>query len=275
MTSEIQYIYLLNKLLEDGEERETRNGKTLSIFGYRMEFDLQEGFPLLTTKKMFFKGIMTELAWFLRGSTDVTELHKYNNRIWDLNTQDRDYDAGPVYGFQWRHFGADYVDCKTDYTGKGVDQIAQLIKDIQATPTSRRMVLSAWNPAAQHQMCLPPCHVMYQFYVAEGRLHCQMYQRSSDVFLGLPFNIASTALLTHLLAHETGLDVGKVYVVLGDAHLYEDHVGVAALQMERKPYPFPTLKIDRERDGLWGVTPGEISLVDYISHARLKAKMSV
>ena len=131
MTSEIQYIYLLNKLLEDGEERETRNGKTLSIFGYRMEFDLQEGFPLLTTKKMFFKGIMTELAWFLRGSTDVTELHKYNNRIWDLNTQDRDYDAGPVYGFQWRHFGADYVDCKTDYTGKGVDQIAQLIKDIQ------------------------------------------------------------------------------------------------------------------------------------------------
>lgn len=274
--SEYQYINLLHDLFDYGERRETRNGSTLSLFGHHLTFDLSEGFPLLTTKKMFFKGIVTELAWFLRGSTDVTELHKYNNRIWDLNTNDRNYDAGPVYGFQWRHFGAEYKDCKTDYKGKGVDQIAKLIELIKTDPTSRRMVLSAWNPLAQEDMCLPPCHVMYQFYVKKNRLSCQMYQRSSDAFLGLPFNIASTALLTHLLAHETGLDVGSVRVVLGDLHLYENHCGVANIQMDRKPYPLPKLQIKRQNlDGLWNLKYEDVELVGYQSHGRLKAEMSV
>ena len=185
-----QYIDLLTTLLEHGERRDTRNGPVYSMFGYMLHFDLTRGFPLITTKKMFFKGIVTELAWFLRGSTDVTELHEHKNHIWDGNTADRNFDAGPIYGFQWRHFGAKYVDCKTNYTGKGVDQIAQLIKNIKDNPTSRRHVLSAWNPNAQSEMALPPCHVMYQFYVKEGKLSCQMYQRSADAFLGLPFNIA-------------------------------------------------------------------------------------
>ena len=275
MTSELQYTKLLHNLFEHGEERETRNGTTLSLFGYTLDFNLQEGFPLLTTKKMFFKGIKTELAWFLRGSTDVTELHQYNNKIWDLNTVNRGYDAGAVYGFQWRHFGADYVDCKTDYTGKGVDQIARLIKEIKENPNSRRLILCAWNPSAEKDMCLPPCHVLYQFYVKRGRLSCQLYQRSSDVFLGLPFNIASTALLTHLMAHETGLEVGKVRIVLGDAHLYKDHIGVSTIQMERTPYQFPTLKIIREKDGLMNVKPEEIEIHNYKCHERLKAEMNV
>jgi thymidylate synthase len=274
--SEHQYINLLHDLFNYGEHRTTRNGTTLSLFGHHLDFNLQDGFPLLTTKKMFFKGIVTELAWFLRGCTDVTELHKDKNHIWDGNTKDREFDAGPVYGFQWRHFGAEYKDCKSDYTGKGVDQIAKLIHLIKTDPTSRRMVLSAWNPSAQEDMCLPPCHVMYQFYVKNNRLSCQMYQRSSDAFLGLPFNIASTALLTHLLAHETGLDVGNVRVVLGDLHLYETHCGVANIQMSREPYPFPKLQIKRKNlNGLWNLKYEDVELVDYQSHGRLKAEMSV
>lgn len=268
-----QYLDVLTSLIEHGERRETRNGAVYSLFGYVLHYELAEGFPLLTTKKVWFSGIKSELAWFLRGSTDVTELHAHNNHIWDLNSKDRDYDAGPIYGFQWRHFGAEYVDCKTNYTGQGVDQVAAIIEEIKANPHSRRLLLNAWNPLAQKDMCLPPCHVIYQFYVKDNTLSCQMYQRSADAFLGLPFNIASTALLTHLIAHETGLAPGGVRIVLGDVHLYEEHVGVAALQAQRVPYAAPTLKIHRTPDGLKDVKIDEIELEGYRYHPALKARM--
>ena len=273
MSIETQYIELIHSIFHYGQRRTTRNAATLSIFGVTLHFDLKKGFPLLTTKKMFFKGIVTELAWFLRGSTDVTELHEHNNHIWDGNTKDRNYDAGPVYGFQWRHFGADYISCKEDYTGQGIDQIAKIIHLIKTNPHSRRIYLSAWNPMDEQDMCLPPCHVSYQFYVQEKTLFCQMYQRSADVFLGLPFNIASTALLVHLIAHECELEVGSVRIVLGDAHIYETHVGVATLQTHRNPYPLPTIQIEREKDGLKAVKWEEINLTDYKYHPTLKASM--
>lgn len=273
MSIDTQYIDLIHKIFNYGTRRETRNATVLSIFGAILHIDLQQGFPLLTTKKMFFKGIVTELAWFLRGSTDVTDLHKHKNHIWDGNTEDRGYDAGPVYGFQWRHYGAEYKTCKDDYTGQGVDQIQRVIDLIRTDPCSRRIFLSAWNPKDQDKMCLPPCHVSYQFYVQGGKLFCQMYQRSCDVFLGLPFNIASTALLVHLIAHETDLEVGSLRIVLGDAHLYETHVGVATIQLKREPYPLPRLTIARKRDNLKNVELEEIHLAGYQHHKPLKADM--
>ena len=163
MNIDYQYIELLHSIFQYGQRRTTRNATTLSIFGVTLHMDLSKGFPLLTTKKMFFKGVVTELAWFLRGSTDVTELHEHNNHIWDGNTKDRDFDAGPVYGFQWRHFGADYISCKEEYTGQGIDQIEKIIHLIKTNPHSRRIYLSAWNPMDEEEMCLPPCHVSYQF----------------------------------------------------------------------------------------------------------------
>ena len=273
---ENQYLQLLHHLLTKGHRRETRSGVVYSSFGHQMTFDLSQYFPLLTTKKMYWKGIVEELAWFLRGSTDVNELRERKVHIWDGNTKDRDYDAGPVYGFQWRHFGATYTTCKADYTSKGQDQIRNIIFLIKNNPTSRRIFLSGWNPPQMYQMALPPCHVSYQFYVdSENKLHCQMYQRSADVFLGLPFNIASTALFTHLLAHECGRKVGNIHIVIGDAHLYEQHAGVAAIQAQRVPHRFPTLEINREKDGLWDVNGSEVKLVDYKHHGALKAKMAV
>ena len=273
---ETQYLKLLHTLLTKGERRPTRSGMVYSMFGHTLDFDLSQSFPLLTTKKMYFKGIVEELAWFLRGSTDVSELRDKGVHIWDGNTEKRKYDAGPVYGFQWRHFGAPYTGCKKDYKGKGQDQIKRVIELLKLNPTSRRILLSGWNPQQQHEMALPPCHVSYQFYVdSENKLHCQMYQRSADVFLGLPFNIASTALLTHLLAHECKREVGTMRIIIGDAHLYEDHAGVAALQIQRVPHAPPTLSIERERDGLWGVKMSEIKVHGYKCHDRLKAKMAV
>jgi len=270
---ELQYLRLISDLISFGDRRETRNGSVVSLFGRVMYFNLEKYFPLLTTKKMFFKGILSELAWFLRGSTDVTELHQDDNHIWDANTSERDFDAGPVYGFQWRHFGAEYTDCKGQY--EGIDQVASLIDNIKKNPHSRRLILSAHNPKDEPKMCLPPCHMTYQFYVREGRLHCQMYQRSADVFLGLPFNIASTALLTHLLAHETSLLPGSIRIVLGDCHIYESHMAVAAEQLRRVPYTFPTIKIERESDGLKNVTVNDIVLENYRHHSKLYAKMVI
>lgn len=269
---EKQYLDLLSTLLKTGERRETRSGSVYSSFGHVLKCDLQKEFPLLTTKKMFFRGIVEELSWFLRGSTNVQELRDRWVHIWDSNTEDRNYDAGPVYGFQWRHFGAEYKTCNDTY--EGVDQIAQVIHLLRQDPTSRRIFLSAWNPKQQSEMALPPCHVSYQFYVSNNQVHCQMYQRSADVFLGLPFNIASTALLVHLLASECGREPGKLRIVIGDAHLYESHVGVAMLQCERDIKPAPTLQIAREQDGLWKVNHDEIILRDYECHGVLKAKMA-
>ena len=273
MSIEEQYLELIHSIFHYGERRTTRNATTLSIFGVTLHMDLNKGFPLLTTKKMFFKGIVTELAWFLRGSTDVTELHEHNNHIWDSNSKDRGFDAGPVYGFQWRHFGADYISCKEDYTGQGVDQIEKIIHMIKTNPHSRRIYLSAWNPMDEEDMCLPPCHVSYQFYVQSGKLFCQMYQRSADVFLGLPFNIASTSLLVHLIAHECDLQVGSVRIVIGDCHIYENHVGVATMQTQRIPFGLPTLIIRREKDGLRDLKFKDVKLRGYQHHSALKAIM--
>lgn len=273
---EAQYLKILHYLLKEGSRRDTRSGTTYSSFGHILECNLNDGFPLLTTKKMYWRGIVEELAWFLRGSTDVTELRSERVHIWDGNTENRGYDAGPVYGFQWRHFGAPYTTCKADYEGKGRDQIREIIHLIRRDPTSRRIFLSAWNPKQQHEMALPPCHVSYQFYVdSKNQLHCQMYQRSADVFLGLPFNIASTALLVHLLAHETDRKVGKLRIIIGDAHLYEEHAGVAAKQVKRTPFEFPKINIEREKDGLWGLKRSEVKLKNYKSYDALKAKMAV
>lgn len=272
---EQQYLNIIENVLADGHSRETRNGKVLSVFGESIECDLSEGFPLLTTKKMFFKGIVEELCWFLRGATNVQQLRDQNVHIWDGNSEDRDYDAGPVYGFQWRHFGAEYTDCHADYSGKGVDQVQNILDLLNNDPHSRRMVLSAWCPTHQPQMCLPPCHVMYQFYLEkDNRLSVQMTQRSSDIFLGLPFNIASTALLVHLIAHQCNLSPGRVIVRIGDAHIYEEHIKACITQLTRTPKTLPTIQIQRPKDdGLWNVKRSEIKLNNYSSESKIPAEM--
>ena len=272
---EQQYLNLVERVLETETERVGRNGWTKSVFGASLECDFADGFPLLTTKRMFWRGIVEELAWFLRGSTDVQELRDKKVHIWDGNSEKRGYDAGPVYGFQWRHFGAPYTDCHTDYTGEGIDQISRIIQLIKTTPNARRMVLSGWNPAQQHQMCLPPCHILYQFYVeSDGRLSVQMYQRSSDIFLGLPFNIASTALLLSLIAHQVERMPGRVLMQIGDAHIYREHYDVCQQQVLREPTPLPTVKIDRPKDDhLWEIDASQITLQNYSSAGRLQAPM--
>lgn len=272
---EAQYLRLLAHVLETGAPKDTRNGRVLSKFGAQLHCDLSEGFPLLTTKKMFWRGIVEELSWFLRGSTNVQELRDKRIHIWDGNSSERGYDAGPVYGFQWRHFGAEYGDCHVDYTGQGVDQIANIIELLRTDPHSRRMVLSAWCPTQQVDMCLPPCHVMYQFYVeSDGRLSCMMTQRSADVFLGLPFNIASTALLTALIAHQVGREPGQLFINIGDAHIYEEHVDACRQQLTRSAFPLSTIRIERPTDdALWCFGTGDVVLMNYKCHGSIKAPM--
>lgn len=272
---EAQYLRLLARVLESGAPKDTRNGHVLSKFGAQLHCDLSEGFPLLTTKKMFWRGIVEELSWFLRGSTNVQELRDKRVHIWDGNSSERGYDAGPVYGFQWRHFGAEYGDCHVDYTGQGVDQIANIIELLRTDPHSRRMVLSAWCPTQQADMCLPPCHVMYQFYVeSDGRVSCMMTQRSADVFLGLPFNIASTALLTALIAHQVGREPGQLFINIGDAHIYEEHVDACRQQLTRSALPLSTIRIERPADdALWCFGTGDVVLMNYKCHNSIKAPM--
>lgn len=272
---EAQYLRLLAHVLESGTPKDTRNGHVLSKFGAQLHCDLSEGFPLLTTKKMFWRGIVEELSWFLRGSTNVQELRDKRVHIWDGNSSERGYDAGPVYGFQWRHFGAEYGDCHVDYTGQGVDQIANIIELLRTDPHSRRMVLSAWCPTQQADMCLPPCHVMYQYYVeSDGRLSCMMTQRSADVFLGLPFNIASTALLTALIAHQVGREPGQLFINIGDAHIYEEHVDACRQQLTRSAFPLSTIRIERPTDdALWCFGTGDVVLMNYKCHGSIKAPM--
>lgn len=264
---ESEYLNLLSTCIQS-KERKTRNANVYSTFGHRLVHDFKDGFPLLTTKKMFFRGIVEELAWFLRGSTNVKELSDKGVHIWDKNAS---VDAGPVYGFQWRHFGETYVDHTATY--HGVDQIETIIQLIKNDPTSRRIFLSAWNPKDQSKMCLPPCHVSYQFYVDKDHLSVQMYQRSADLFLGLPFNIASTALLLMLIAHETDLKPGKMVICIGDAHVYSNHLDAVKKQLERKPKDFGSVDIQREKDGLWDVRLDQIKLSNYSSAGKLKAEM--
>ena len=264
--SEQQYLDLLAELIADGARREDRTGVgTLSVFGRQMRFDLALGFPLLTTKKVHFKSIVLELAWFLRGETNVRWLQERGCTIWD-EWAEADGELGPVYGKQWRSWSAP--------DGRSIDQMANLVAGLKRNPDGRRHIVSAWNPADVEDMALPPCHCLFQFYVAGGRLSCQLYQRSADVFLGVPFNIASYALLTHLVAKATGLVPGDLIITLGDAHLYLNHLDQARRQIARDPYPFPTLRLAPSVD-LFALEEADVTLEGYRAHPLIKAPIAV
>lgn len=262
-----QYLDLLDHILKYGVEKGDRTGTgTKSVFGYQMRFDLQKGFPLLTTKKLHTRSIFHELLWFLQGDTNIKYLHDNKVSIWD-EWADENGDLGPVYGKQWRRWeGKD---------GKVYDQITYLINQIKTNPNSRRLIVSAWNVAEVDSMALPPCHVMFQFYVAEGKLSCQLYQRSADVFLGVPFNIASYALLTQMIAQVCGLKVGDFIHTLGDAHLYLNHIEQAKLQLTRKPFALPKLKLNPEVKNIFDFKYEDIEILNYQCHPHIKADVSV
>lgn len=262
-----QYLDLLSHILENGNEKTDRTGTgTKSVFGYQMRFDLQKGFPLLTTKKLHTRSIFYELLWFLKGDTNIKYLHDNKVTIWD-EWADENGDLGPVYGKQWRAWqGAD---------GKITDQISQLIHQIKNTPDSRRMLVSAWNVGEVEQMALPPCHIVFQFYVANNKLSCQLYQRSADVFLGVPFNIASYALLTEMIAQVCGLKAGEFIHTLGDAHLYLNHLDQARLQLSRMPYELPKLRLNPEVKDIFDFKYEDIKIENYVSHPHIKAEVAV
>lgn len=262
-----QYLELMEHILEQGVEKGDRTGTgTRSVFGYQMRFDLGQGFPLLTTKKLHLKSIIYELLWFLKGETNINYLKKHGVRIWD-EWADENGELGPVYGFQWRFW--------QDPDGGVVDQISQVIEQIKTNPNSRRILVSAWNVGQIDQMALPPCHLLFQFYVAEGRLSCQLYQRSADVFLGVPFNIASYSLLTLMIAQVCGLQPGDFVHTLGDTHLYLNHIDKARTQLEREPYPLPTMKINPQVDSIFGFHYEDFQLENYQAHPHIKAEVSV
>jgi thymidylate synthase len=262
-----QYLDLLQLVLKSGTRKDDRTGTgTLSIFGHQMRFDLTTGFPAVTTKKLHLKSVVGELIWFLQGSTNVRWLQEQGITIWD-EWADENGDLGPVYGSQWRSWPTP--------DGGHIDQIARVVESIRRTPDSRRHIVSAWNVAEVERMALPPCHTMFQFYVAEGRLSCQLYQRSADVFLGVPFNIASYALLTHMVAQVTGLEVGEFVHTFGDAHLYLNHVEQAELQLSRTPRPLPRLRLNPDRTDLADFEISDVELVGYDPHPAIKAPIAV
>jgi len=262
-----QYLDLLQHILDTGASKTDRTGTgTLSCFGYQMRFDLSEGFPLVTTKKLHLKSIIYELLWFLRGDTNTGYLKEHGVSIWD-EWADANGDLGPVYGKQWRSWeGAD---------GQVVDQISQLIEQIRKTPDSRRLIVSAWNVADLPKMALMPCHTIFQFYVADGRLSCQLYQRSADSFLGVPFNIASYALLTLIVAQVCDLEPGEFIHTFGDVHLYNNHLEQAKLQLTRKPYALPVMKINPAVKDIFGFHFEDFTLENYQSHPAIKAPVAV
>jgi len=262
-----QYLELLQHILDHGVPKTDRTGTgTISVFGYQMRFNLQQGFPLLTTKKLHFKSIAYELLWFLRGESNIRYLKEHGISIWDEWAAE-DGELGPVYGVQWRSWrGAD---------GQVVDQISQVIEQIKTNPNSRRLIVSAWNVTEIEKMALPPCHAFFQFYVAQGRLSCQLYQRSADVFLGVPFNIASYGLLTMMMAHVTGLEPGEFVHTLGDAHLYLNHLDQARLQLTRDPYPLPSLAFINSRQSIFEFDYPDFVLENYHAHPGIKATISV
>ncbi|OHY98698.1 thymidylate synthase [Salinicola sp. MIT1003] len=261
------YLDLMQRVLDSGIEKADRTGVgTLSVFGHQMRFDLREGFPLVTTKKLHLRSIIHELLWFLRGDTNIAYLHEHNVTIWD-EWADADGDLGPVYGYQWRSWPAP--------DGEHIDQIAKVVEQIRRNPDSRRHIVSAWNPALVDEMALPPCHALFQFYVANGELSCQLYQRSADIFLGVPFNIASYALLTHMVAQVCGLKPGEFVHTLGDAHLYLNHLDQARLQLSREPLPLPRLKLNPAVDGLFDFRFEDIAIEGYESHPSIKAPIAV
>lgn len=262
-----QYLELMQYVLNHGVRKNDRTGTgTISTFGYQMRFDLSQGFPLLTTKKMHLRSIIYELLWFLRGGTNVQYLHNHGVTIWD-EWSDDEGNLGPVYGAQWRSWKT--VD------GRTVDQIARLIEQIRIDPNSRRLVVSAWNVGELEQMALQPCHVLFQFYVANGYLSCQLYQRSADIFLGVPFNIASYSLLIMMLAQVCGLSPGEFIHTMGDAHLYLNHLDQARLQLTRKPYPSPKIRINPTVTSIDAFDYPDFELIDYQSYPPIKAEISV
>ena len=290
MNQETQYLELIRNVLENGELEESRNGNTFTSFGHKMEFSLENGtLPLLTTKKVAWRTCFRELMWFVRGCTDNKQLQKQNVKIWNANGS-REFldsrglhnleenDLGPVYGHQWRHFNAEYNTCHTDYTNKGVDQLQQIIDALKdpSQHTSRRLVMSAWNPCQIGQMALPPCHVLVQFKVRKNRfLSCCLYQRSGDIGLGVPFNIASYSFLTHLIANHCGLEAEKFVHFIGDAHIYEDHKDPLLEQVTREPYCFPKIKIKEVRKSIDLYNEYDIVWKEpYQHHPEVKMKMS-
>lgn len=285
---EYQYLDTLAHILKNGRQKGDRTGTgTISVFGAQCRYSLADGtIPLLTTKRVFWRGVVEELLWFLRGSTNAKELSERGVRIWDGNGSrqfldslgfvDREEgDLGPVYGFQWRHFGAPYRTMHTDYGDEGVDQIKNLVETIKTNPNDRRMILCSWNPADLGKMALPPCHCLAQFYVYEDELSCQLYQRSADMGLGVPFNIASYALLTHMVAKVTGKRPGEFVHTLGDAHIYLNHVDAVKQQLEREPRPFPKLCIKRDVKDIFDFRFDDFEIVDYHPHPAIKMEMSV
>ena len=262
-----QYLDLMRHVIENGSEKTDRTGTgTRSVFGYQMRFDLSQGFPLITTKKLHLHSIIHELLWFLQGDTNTAYLKRNKVRIWD-EWADKNGDLGPVYGAQWRSWAAP--------DGRRIDQIQQLIEMIRTTPDSRRMIISAWNVGEIDQMALPPCHALFQFYVADGRLSCQLYQRSADIFLGVPFNIASYALLVLMVARVTGLMPGDFVHTLGDTHLYTNHIQQARLQLSRRPYQLPKMSLNSEVNDILAFRYEDFELQDYQCHEHIKAAVAV
>ena len=262
-----QYLALMQHVRENGIRKEDRTGTgTLSVFGHQMRFNLSDGFPLVTTKKCHLRSIIHELLWFLKGDTNIAYLKQNQVSIWD-EWADENGNLGPVYGSQWRSWPT--------ADGRHIDQISQVIEQIRRTPDSRRLIVSAWNVAEIDNMALPPCHAFFQFYVAEGRLSCQLYQRSADIFLGVPFNIASYALLTMMIAQACELQLGEFIHTLGDAHLYLNHLQQTDLQLQRKPFPLPIMKINPERKSVFDFVFEDFELIGYECHPHIKAPVAV
>lgn len=280
---EQQYLDLVKNIIDNGTKRVGRNNAvTYSIFGHTSRYSLRNNtLPLLTTKKVFTRGIIEELIWFLSGSTNANELKEKNVHIWDGHTSKEHYescglnyeegDVGPLYPFQWRHYGAEYHDMNTNYDGKGIDQIAEVIEQLKENPNSRRHVVCSWNPVDLPSMVLPPCHCLFQFYIDDEGLSCQLYQRSGDVGLGVPFNITSYSILTHLVAKEVGVPAKEFIHVIGDAHIYEPHIESLKEQMSRDPYPFPTLEINNDLI----LKASTFNIKDYKCHPAIKMKIVV
>lgn len=287
---EMQYLEIIDEVIRTGSRKDDRTGTgIITKFGKQMRFDLSQSFPVLTTKDVFWRGLAEELFWFIKGDTNAKNLSDKKIKIWDGNAsrefldsiglKDREeWDLGPVYGFQWRHFGAEYGTMHDDYSGQGVDQLAEVIKQIKTQPTSRRIVMTAWNPNAIPKMALPPCHIMAQFHVTgdeKPRLSCQMYQRSCDLGLGVPFNIASYALLTCMLAQVCGLERGEFVHTLGDSHVYSNHVEPLETQLKRVPHPFPLLELNQNKKNIEDFEMSDFKLVNYTHDKRIKMNMAV
>jgi thymidylate synthase len=262
-----QYLNLLDHVLTNGIKKTDRTGTgTISVFGYQMRFNLDDGFPAMTTKKLHLKSIIHELLWFISGDTNIRYLNEHGVRIWD-DWADKDGNLGPVYGYQWRSWPSE--------SGKKTDQLLNVIESVRKSPDSRRHIVNSWNVGELDKMALPPCHILFQFYVAEGRLSCQLYQRSADIFLGVPFNIASYALLTMMVAQVTGLKPGDFVHTLGDAHIYLNHLGQVKLQLTREPFRLPVMVINPSVNDILGFRYEDFTLKDYVAHSHIRGEISV